>query len=222
MYNWHMEFYWIHLIMTLIIIGFVCYTIHVELTKYIHIQQTYFASFQHNLQKLVNAILMTNIRDRFLTVFYFIWLYNVFSDDVRAVWINWDFSELLKKLWNRNKIVCTLEIAETKLFQLAIKSHYQNKNSGFSNTQSTDSMHVFRQNGEQLWKQYLNENDWNHMYHLIFNFDWIFSLFLLKKRMNIINFSLQKLTHLNEKINLDQINKKQYFLMNSAFVQFYS
>ena len=90
-FNWidvqltHMKIYWIHFIMTLIMIDFVCYTIHVKLTKYVHIRQIYLASIQHKSQKLANAILMMNIFDRFLIIFQFTWLYSVFSNDVRAV-----------------------------------------------------------------------------------------------------------------------------------------
>ena len=128
-FNWidiqltHTEIYWIHLIMTLIVIGFVCYTIHIELMKYACIWQTYFVSFQHKSQKLVNAILIMNIFNQFLIVFYFTRLYNVFLNSVCAVWINRNLFKLLKKIRDRNRIVCKLEIAETKLLQLTIKSH---------------------------------------------------------------------------------------------------
>ena len=205
----HTKIYWIYLIMTLIVmIGFFCYTIHVELMKYFRIWQAYFPSSQHKSQKLANVILMTNIFDQFLTVFQFTRLYSVFSDDVCAVWINRDLFKLSQKIRNRSRIICALEIAKTKLFQLTIKSHYQNNKSlWLSNTQSIDSMQVFHQNCKSLWKQYLNQNDCDHMRHSVFNFVWIFSFFLLKKWINIINFCLQKLTRLNEKINLNEIKK---------------
>ena len=131
----HMKIYWIHLIMILILIDFVYYTIHVELTKYVRIRQIYFVSIRHKSQKLANANLMMNIFDRFLTVFQFTRLYSVFSGDVRAVWINRDLFKLLQKIRDRSRIICALKVAETKLFQLTIKSHYQNKSLRFSNMQ---------------------------------------------------------------------------------------
>ena len=130
-----------------------------------------FASIQHKSQKLTNAILMMNIFNRFLTIFQFTRLYSVFLNDVCAVWINWDFSKLLQKIRNQNRIVCALKTAEMKLFQLTIKSHYQNKSFWFSNMQQIDSMQIFHQNYESLWKQYLTQNDCNHMCHFIFNFE---------------------------------------------------
>ena len=121
--------------MILILIDFVYYTIHVELTKYVRIRQIYFVSIRHKSQKLANANLMMNIFDRFLTVFQFTRLYSVFSGDVRAVWINRDLFKLLQKIRDRSRIICALKVAETKLFQLTIKSHYQNKSLRFSNMQ---------------------------------------------------------------------------------------
>lgn len=128
----HTSFYWAHLTLALILVVFVCHTIYAELMEYIRIRKAYLVSPQHRLQAFANAILVTDIPKRFLTVPVLTRLYGVFPGGVRAIWINRNLSELSKKVLERSKIVRTLEAAETKLIKLAVRSSGGRKSDDFA------------------------------------------------------------------------------------------
>jgi len=81
----HTSFYWAHLLMALTVIIFVCHTIYAELIEYVSIRQGYLESPQHRLQAFANAILMTDIPKRFLSIPILTRLYGVFPGGVRTI-----------------------------------------------------------------------------------------------------------------------------------------
>lgn len=105
----HAGFYWIYLFIALLVTTYVCYTIYAELEDYVRIRQLYLASPQYRLREFANAILVTDIRDRFLITSRLTQLYSVFPGGVCAVWINRGPSKLSKKIKDRKRIVYTLE-----------------------------------------------------------------------------------------------------------------
>jgi len=146
----HISFYWAHLIMALIVIIFVCHTIYAKLIEYIRIRQAYLASPGHRLQAFANTILVTNIPRRFLSIPVLTRLYDVFSDEVRVIWINRDLFELFKKILERRKIVCTLKVAKTKLLRLAMKFTDGRKDHDLTKAEMSGSSHAYVESEEPL------------------------------------------------------------------------
>lgn len=165
----HTSFYWAHLIMALIVVIFVCHTIYAKLIEYIRIRQAYLASSGHRLQAFANTILVTNIPRRFLSILVLTRLYDVFPGEVRAIWINKDLFELSKKVLEREKIVCTLKTAETKLIRLAMKFIGGRKDHDLTKAKIGDSSHAYVGSERPLWKRYLGEKDRDYMRLPIFN-----------------------------------------------------
>ncbi len=212
----HTSFYWAHLIMALTVAIFVCYTITTELTEYIRIRQAYLASPQHRLQAFANAILVTDIPKRFLTIPILTRLYSVFPGGIRAIWINRDLSELSKKVLERRAIVCTLEAAETKLIRLAIKSAESRK----EKAEMGASSHAYVRSEEPLWNRYLGEKDRDCMRLPIFNLTWMPSIPFVGRKVDTINHCWQEMARLNNEIDQDQQEPEKYPLTTSAFIQF--
>ena len=216
----HISFYWAHLIMILIVIIFVCHTIYAKLIEYIRIRQTYLASSEHRLQAFANTILVTNIFRRFLSIFVLTRLYDVFSDEVRVIWINRDLFELFKKILERRKIVCTLKIAKTKLLRLTMKFTDDRKDHDLTKAEMSDSSHAYVESEESLWKWYLGEKNRDYMRLSIFNLTWMSSISFVKTKVDTLYHCWQKMTHLNNEIDQNQRESERYSLMISAFIQF--
>ena len=211
----HAGFYWIHLFMALLVITYVCYTIYAELKDYVRVRQLYLVSPQHRLREFANAILVTDIPDRFLTISCLNQLYSVFPGGVRAVWINRDLSELAKKVEDRKRIVYTLEVAETKLIKRAMTSHGNPQGLELSNSRRT-----YDRSGEPVWKHHLAKKDRESMRRPIFKLNWMPSLPFVGEKVDTIDHYLQELARLNGEIDLDQRQAEKYPLMKSAFIQF--
>ncbi len=216
----HISFYWAHLIMILIVIIFVCHTIYAKLIEYIHIQQMYLASSEHCLQVFANTILVTNILRRFLSILVLTRLYDVFSDEVRVIWINKDLFKLFKKILERRKIVCTLKIAKTKLLQLTMKFTDGRKDHDFTKVEMSNSSHVYVESEESFWKWYLGEKNRDYMRLSIFNLIWMSSISFVRTKVDTLYHCWQEMTRLNNEIDQNQQESERYSLMISAFIQF--
>ena len=216
----HTSFYWAHLIMALTVIIFVCHTIYAELIEYIRIRQAYLASSGHRLQAFANTIFVTNILRRFLSILVLTRLYDVFSDGVRAIWINRDLSELFKKVLEREKIVCTLKVAETKLIRLAMKFTDGRKDHDLTKVEMNGSSHAYVGSERPLWKRYLGEKNRDYMHLPIFNLTWMSSISFVGTKVDILYHCWQEMARLNNEIDQNQRESERYFLMISAFIQF--
>ena len=165
---------------------------------------------------------MTNISRKFLTVLTLTRLYDVFSDDVRAIWINRDLFKLSKKIAEQRKIICTLKIAKTKLMKSAMKSFDDRNNHDFTKAKMSDASYIDLQSIASLWKRYLNEKNRDHMRSFFFDLIWMSLISFVEKKINTIYYCWQKMTRLNNKIDQNQQKSEKYSLLISVFIQFYT
>lgn len=214
----HSKFYWAHLSMALIVITFMCYTIHTELLEYIRIRQAYLRSPQHRYQAFSNAILVTDIPMEFLNVPTLTSLYGIFPGGVRMVWINRDLSELAKKVEERSTIVYKLEAAETRLIRSSLYSCRDDHD--LTKTRFRGTNHSRNQRGEPTWKQYLSEKDRDYTRLPIFGIAWMPSIPFVGQKVNTIHHCWRELARLNKEIERDQKDYEVYPLISSAFIQF--
>jgi len=174
--------------MALTVVVFVCHTLYTELVEYVRIRQAYLASPQHRLQAFANAILVTDIPKRFLTVPALTRLYGVFPGGVRAIWINRDLSELPKKVVERRKIIYTPEAAETKLMRSAMKCSGGRMSNDLTKAEMGGASCAALQSKEPLWKRYLSEKDRDHVRLPLFNLTWMPSIPFVGKKVDTIYY----------------------------------
>ncbi len=74
--------------------------------------------------------------------------------------------------------------------------------------------------GNPVWKEYLQEKDRDSMRLPIFGWQWMIALPLLGHKVDTINYCRKEVARLNLEIEQDQREPEKYPLMNSAFVQF--
>ncbi|KAH2121159.1 hypothetical protein KXW75_002615 [Aspergillus fumigatus] len=111
----HVQRYWAHLIMAIIVIVYVCAVFFDELKGYIRLRQAYLTSPQHRLRASATTVLVTAIPDSWLSVEALESLYDVFPGGIRNIWINRNFDDLNEKVKQRDALALKLESAETDL-----------------------------------------------------------------------------------------------------------
>ncbi|KAF7162644.1 hypothetical protein CNMCM5623_007869 [Aspergillus felis] len=111
----HVQRYWAHLIMAVIIVVYVCAIFFDELKGYIRLRQAYLTSPQHRLRASATTVLVTAIPDSWLSVEALESLYDVFPGGIRNIWINRNFDDLNEKVKQRDALALKLESAETDL-----------------------------------------------------------------------------------------------------------
>lgn len=74
--------------------------------------------------------------------------------------------------------------------------------------------------GEPTWKKYLRPTDRDTMRLPIFGWSWMPSIWLMGKKVDIIDHCRKEVARLNLEVEIDQQNPEKFPLMNSAFIQF--
>ena len=206
--------------MALSVIIFVCHIIYVKLLEYIRVRQAYLTSPQHRLQAFANTILVTDVPKRFLFIPALINLYSNFPGEIRTIWINRDLTKLSRKVQERRNIVSTLEVAETKLMRLAMKSSEARSDHELTKAEEGNTSHPDVESKEPLWKRYLGKKDREYMRLPIFSQTWMPSIPFVESKVDTIDYCWQEMTRLNNEIDQDQREPEKYPLTSSAFIQF--
>ena len=115
--------YWVHLILAVFLVIYVCFVFWEELRGYIRIRQSHLTSPQHRIRASATTVLVTNIPPKWLTFEALDGLYDVFPGGVRNIWINRDYNALGDKCKQRDAIAAKLEKAYTALIRNARKAY---------------------------------------------------------------------------------------------------
>ena len=122
------ERYWVHLILALLVTGWVCTVFFLELRVYINIRQHYLTRAEHRLRTSATTVLVNSVPSKWLSEDALRGLFDVFPGGVRNIWLNRDLGVLLTKIHERNRIHYMLENAETKLIRAAKRRHLKERN----------------------------------------------------------------------------------------------
>ncbi|KUJ14413.1 DUF221-domain-containing protein [Mollisia scopiformis] len=114
--------YWVHLVLALLVVIWVCEVFFAEFKVYIKVRQDYLTSAEHRLRASATTVLVSAIPRKWLTVEALAGLYDVFPGGIRNIWINRKFDALLDKIHQRDQVFHQLESAETELIRLAKKA----------------------------------------------------------------------------------------------------
>ncbi|OBT48535.1 hypothetical protein VE00_01413 [Pseudogymnoascus sp. WSF 3629] len=109
--------YWVHLILAVVVVIWICYVFFAELRVYVSVRRDYLTSAEHRLRASATTVLVTDIPDTWLTVEALSFLYDVFPGGIRNIWINRDYRKLLQKVRAREGVAAMLESAETELIR---------------------------------------------------------------------------------------------------------
>ncbi|KAK1759367.1 DUF221-domain-containing protein [Echria macrotheca] len=118
---------WVHLVLALLVIVWVCGVFFVELRVYVKVRQDHLTSAEHRLRASANTVLVSSIPDKWLTEDALRGLFDVFPGGIRNVWLTRDFSKLLEKIHKRDAIHEQLEAAETDLVREAKRRQLKQK-----------------------------------------------------------------------------------------------
>ena len=194
-----------------------------KLLFYVYVRNSYLTLFAHRLSKIVNTILIINIPKKDLSILKNI--YDIFLDKIYFVWINRDLLTLLKKIQERKTLVITLEIAKTSFILLATKSFRQRKSYELAQSNKTNI-----KKKRSLWRRYLKKKNRNYMYISRQICNWMPTIPLIEKRINIIYHYLDELTRMNKEIKIEltklvkiESNKRElskYLRMKFVFIRF--
>lgn len=114
---------WAHLVLSVLVVIWVCYNVYLALRKFVRLRQTILTLPEHRIRASATTILVQTIPRKWLTVAALDALYDVFPGGIRDIWINRNYDELNDKVNYRSKIARALEAAETKLIIECHKRH---------------------------------------------------------------------------------------------------
>lgn len=117
--------YWAHLWIAIVVIVWICFIFHRELTHYIQKRHEYLASLRHRLKASSTTVLIMDIPEKLCSEGALMELYGDFPGGVRRIWINRDFGTIVAKEKMRRRFENMLENAETNMMRLAVKRHRQ-------------------------------------------------------------------------------------------------
>ena len=106
---------WAHCVLAVLLVCWVGFTMFFELKRYIRIRQAYLTSPQHRLRASATTVLVRAIPAKWLSVEALDGLFDVFPGGVKNIWINRNYDELNDRLQKRDKLMKSLESAETEL-----------------------------------------------------------------------------------------------------------
>lgn len=119
--------HWAHLILAVLVIFWVCYIFFCEMRVYIKVRQDYLTSAEHRLRASANTVLVSGIPEKWLTKEALRGLFDVFPGGIRNIWLTRDYTKLLDKVHEREKIHQLLEAAESELICAAKKSQLKKR-----------------------------------------------------------------------------------------------
>ena len=238
--------YWAHLVLAILVVVYSCFIFFDELRGYIRLRLAYLTSPQHRLHASATTVLVTAIPKKWRTYEALNGLYNVFPGGIRNIWINRNFDELNDKVKRRDKLARSLESAETALIRNARKAHLKqlqkevrdelvDKNSIpkksktplFDRKEQKETKYPLActtdydpDDGEPIWKRFLEEKDRDITRLPVFGWQWMPSLPLIGRKVDTIDYCRNEVARLNLEIEQDQKEPEKYPLMNSAFIQF--
>lgn len=241
--------YWAHLWLAILVIGWICFLFHQELTHYILKRHEYLTSARHRLKASSTTVLIMDIATKFCTEDALMKMYGDFPGGVRRIWINRDFSKLIRKDELRQKYENMLENAETNMIRKAVKKQAKglkptqaaSKPSTPSETTLTtsdaispdtepatsticeqDLQHDIATNA--AWTEYVSAKQRSTMRIPKSGRSFAAKIPLLGRffstKVDTIYYCRRELVRLNREIDVDKETPDAYPLNHSAFIQF--
>lgn len=185
--NW----YWVHLVLAVFTVTFVCVILQRELQDYQRFRQN---AFKPDADTLSSILIISNSKEQ-LSSDIIQRYFTTISSGINRITVNRDYSNLRMKLRQRDALIDRLEIAETDLIK---KVNCQGR------TVYTQSLDGSVDQAMPRWTKYLDPQDR--------------PLTRLSRQLDIIHRFSKELAQLNLKIEWDQQHPQEFPHTNSAFV----
>lgn len=233
--------YLVHAFSSFIFIIFTCWLIYFELNEYIKIRHMVLSSNEHRKKVSSRTILIRSIPKEFQDKNKVAELFSLFPGSVRAVWINRDYSPLIKLIHKRQTLFRDLEKLENyivwkcnKIHEKQIKSNkkqkyleYENNNADTTKlfgtaSQTCESIHCHSSLPGKKWMKYMKESSISKIRLPVFHIMGIgISLPFMGIKIDSLTWYKIELNRLNSEIKNMQENPEKFYPINSCFVEFY-
>ena len=142
---------WAHLLLALMVVGWVCTVVFFEMRVYVKVRQDYLTSAEHRLRASATTVLVNNIPEKWLSKEALGGLFDVFPGGIKNIWLTRDLTELLEKIHRRDKLHTMLEKAQTDLIRECKRK--QIKKHKHDEKQRRKSMHLKAETREEKQKR---------------------------------------------------------------------
>ena len=117
----HVNYYWAHMTLLIYAVTLTCHMVYKELHYYVIIRQSHIQSRYQSSRLSARTILITDIPKEVAFPEKLQSLLGSASPSIQAVWINRDYTSLIKTIRRRDKVLAALEIAQLKTLRRALR-----------------------------------------------------------------------------------------------------
>ena len=202
-----LDYYWTHLMLLLYTVILICATIYRKTTFYVKIRQMYLWSHSQTSKSKIKTILITEIPEHLKDSEKLRALYDSTFDDVQTVWINRNCRKFTKVLRHREKFRILLKATEVRLIKRSLSICItENAENDLTKTKKLVCSQHIRQHKKQNKR-------------LTF-LPWLSVLFMIDKRVNLIQYYREKMIRYNNDISKIQSDCIRYSAISSVFIMF--
>lgn len=198
----HTNRYWVHLVVSVLVVVLVCYIIRREAREYTRIQRTINSGISGSFLLVTSSLHQPSsklIRRRFRGI----------AGGVRSIIVNRDYKELYAAIGRRAALLERLEAAETTL----IVSTNHNKRIGrVTNRSDSDSNHM------PLWARYIDQKERPTI--CLPKYPWLPPLPLVGIQVDAIRYLCTEIAKLDIQIEWDQRHPEEFPRISSSIVYF--
>lgn len=209
----HTDRYWVHLVLALLVVIWVCRIARIELLCYTRLRHKWLISSDRLGRTSTTTILVTDIPTPLLDVHQLHTLYSIYPHGVRRVSLNRDHSKLRQCIRKRDQVALSLEHAETKLIQKA----YLSRARQMAKNATPEKLDSSKPVAGSFWKQYLNAEDREKVR---LPTKWMPYVPWLGKLVDKIDHYRSELELLNAEISQHQAQSESRAASSSALIQF--
>ena len=197
----HTDRYWVHLILGVGIVAYVCFIIWTELQKYIKVRQD-------NRHILSTTVLIDSIPDEWLHPRKLEQQFSLFPGGVRNINLNRNFATLSESVRRRDDIAAALEEAEIRLIRKVLQAYSKGKRKGH-----------YDKTCEATWEAYLDKSERELVTLPEGLFAWMLTPFL-RPKVDAIDYYREEYRRLSFEIESAKKAPERFPALNSAFIQF--
>lgn len=189
--------YYAHVFVGWVYFGFIIFTLYRELLYYLGIRQAVLTSPAYSGLVSSRTILISTVPEELLAVEPLTEMF----DGVKYIWMNRDFTDLSKKVKEREKLAIKVEGAETKLLKLAVKNRLKSEKSSKISTIE----------GDEISNYVPDKKRPTHKLK-----------FLIGKKVDTIEYGREHIQELNTEISEMRSDVTKFPVRNSVFICFHT
>jgi phage terminase Nu1 subunit (DNA packaging protein) len=205
------------LVLAFIFIGAYLYLLYSEMKAFVEKRQALLRSPAYQSRASATTILVTTIPNGYMSHDVLFRIFNQFPGGVKHIWLNRNLGDLPDKAEKRTALVETLEAAECKMIQTALKNEAKRQKKISTKVGPVVIEEAASDVEEGIVQKYISEKERPTM--KIGPIPLLSSL-CLGKKVDTITYCTETISQLNTEIEREKTTPDNYKVMNSAFIQF--